>query len=548
MTDYAKVSGLTEATIVADTDLIEISQDQGGGVFLSKRVTGANSINSKLSSTGATTGATSQAQAFTNGVITPKIYPSADSTTAVGIFKADGTTNVLNVDTTNGRVGIGTTAPTGSLHIVNSEQTGYPTVLLMHASYSGADPGFEFKRASGGTSGDYFARIRGSAGSTWLSLYSNSGVNRIDQQLNIHSNGKVGIGTTAPGEKLDVVGNINFPTTTSTSGIIKQNGSAFIHTYAPTGSTGSNLFIGGAGNFTATYTSGLDSSLNIGIGNGALTKLTTGFRNTVIGRYAGQELTTGSYNNLFGSYSGNVLVDGVSNNFQGWYAGGAATNGSRNTAVGESATRYNITGSDNTAFGFRALFGVSTNSHSNNTAIGASSGYGITTGNRNVFLGYQAGYNQTTNSDRLIIDNQNRTSAAIEATNALIYGVFNATPANQILTFNANVGIGTTAPGSKLTVSGHIGSLGTIPTLTSAGTGASIRTGSTDTAGEITQGTTATGAVITFAIAYTNIPFAVVTSQAGLAFSYTVSTTAITITNIGALSETKLSYHVVASE
>jgi len=40
------------------------------------------------------------------GLITPMIYPSADSTTAIQMNKADGTTNVLNVDTTNGRVGI----------------------------------------------------------------------------------------------------------------------------------------------------------------------------------------------------------------------------------------------------------------------------------------------------------------------------------------------------------------------------------------------------------------------------------------------------------
>lgn len=46
-----------------------------------------------------------------SGLITPKIYPASDSTTAVQINRADGTTNVLNVDTTNGNVGIGTTAP-----------------------------------------------------------------------------------------------------------------------------------------------------------------------------------------------------------------------------------------------------------------------------------------------------------------------------------------------------------------------------------------------------------------------------------------------------
>ena len=51
-----------------------------------------------------------------NGFVTPKIYPASDSTTAFQINKADGTTNVLNVDTTNGRVGIGTTSPGANLY------------------------------------------------------------------------------------------------------------------------------------------------------------------------------------------------------------------------------------------------------------------------------------------------------------------------------------------------------------------------------------------------------------------------------------------------
>ena len=39
------------------------------------------------------------------------ISAPADSTTAIQFNKADLTTNVLNIDTTNGRVGIGTTTP-----------------------------------------------------------------------------------------------------------------------------------------------------------------------------------------------------------------------------------------------------------------------------------------------------------------------------------------------------------------------------------------------------------------------------------------------------
>lgn len=110
-----------------------------------------------------------------------------------------------------------------------------------------------------------------------------------------------------------------------------------------------------------------------------------------------------------------------------------------------------------------------------------------------------------------------------------------------------NVGIGTTTPPSKLTISGHIGTDGTIPVLSAAGTSPSITLGSTDTAGEITEGTIATGAIITFAAAYINAPFCTVTGQSGLAFSYIVSNTAITIVNIGALSSTKLNYHCIAN-
>lgn len=52
----------------------------------------------------------------TVGVRTPKIYPTANSTTAVQILKADGSTAVATVDTTNSFIGVGTTAPAAPLH------------------------------------------------------------------------------------------------------------------------------------------------------------------------------------------------------------------------------------------------------------------------------------------------------------------------------------------------------------------------------------------------------------------------------------------------
>lgn len=77
---------------------------------------------------------------------------------------------------------------------------------------------------------------------------------------------------------------------------------------------------------------------------------------------------------------------------------------------------------------------------------------------------------------------------------------------------------------------GGLSFTGAAPTPTGTGT-PTMTAGSTDSAGAVTAGLTATSVVITFAAAKTNAPFCVVQPQTQLAaFSYTVSTTAITIT------------------
>jgi hypothetical protein len=54
------------------------------------------------------------------GLIVPLIYPASDSTTAIQIDKANGTSNVVDIDTTNGRVGIGSTAPVEKLDVAGT--------------------------------------------------------------------------------------------------------------------------------------------------------------------------------------------------------------------------------------------------------------------------------------------------------------------------------------------------------------------------------------------------------------------------------------------
>ena len=76
-------------------------------------------LSTCLLATGATVGASNQAQAFTSGVKTGLVFPSADGTKAIKIAKADGSTAVLTIDTTNGRVGIGCT-PTATFEMAAS--------------------------------------------------------------------------------------------------------------------------------------------------------------------------------------------------------------------------------------------------------------------------------------------------------------------------------------------------------------------------------------------------------------------------------------------
>jgi len=62
---------------------------------------------------------------FTGSITTPLIKPASDSTTAIQLTKADGTTPVLTTDTTNTRIGIGKT-PTEPLDVAgNIKGSGY---------------------------------------------------------------------------------------------------------------------------------------------------------------------------------------------------------------------------------------------------------------------------------------------------------------------------------------------------------------------------------------------------------------------------------------
>jgi hypothetical protein len=151
--------------------------------------------------------------------------------------------------------------------------------------------------------------------------------------------------------------------------------------------------------------------------------------------------TDSNYSSILDSARTNVFIGGKAGNditsaddciFIGYYAGYTTTTSKDSIAIGR-------------------LAGYNTKSTTRSISIGsraAQSGYGTgninfgyfsginNVGNYNVFLGYYSGGNQTSLSNHLIIDNQDRGSAATELTDSLIVGEFNATKASQWLRIN----------------------------------------------------------------------------------------------------------------
>ncbi len=230
-----------------------------------------------------------------------------------------------------------------------------------------------------------------------------------------------------------------------------------------------SIYIGYKTGYGATADTDNTGYHNNAIGMQALYFNTTGYENNAIGVYALVYNTTGYYNVAIGNNTLFTNVGGFHNtaiggsvlytNNTGNYNLGISSwalyfndTGSYNSAIGTYSLYKNITGNNNLAIGYNALHENTAGEY--NIAIGSESGYRLT-GSSNVFIGYKSGYYQLASSNLLIIDNQDRTNAATELTNSIIYGTMAATPTNQVLRFNAKVGIGTT-PSQSLDIVGSV--------------------------------------------------------------------------------------------
>lgn len=87
---------------------------------------------------------------------------------------------------------------------------------------------------------------------------------------------------------------------------------------------------------------------------------------------------------------------------------------------------------------------------------------------------------------------------------------------------------------------GHLVLVTPAPTPSSCGSGPTIV--GNDVGGTVTEGTGASGCTLTFGSTYTTAPTCNISSEAGLGFTFATTATTLVITNVGALSSTKLDY------
>jgi hypothetical protein len=276
--------------------------------------------------------------------------------------------------------------------------------------------------------------------------------------------GNVGIGTTAPGAKLDVVGNINTSAQYNIGGnrILSVSGTANNNTFVgmnaglsnPTG--GGNSFFGrDAGRSNTTGGSNSFFGFNAGENN------SMGGDNSFFGKDAGRNNTEGNANSFFGFEAG-LANNGVANSFFGFNAGLANTTGDGNSFFGVRTGDTNTSGGSNSFFGNDA--GTFNSDGNSNSFFGIAAGFLNTTGDDNVFVGAAAGnFNNTGNKNTVIgsqadvsaIDLNNATAighrALVSQNNSLVLGGIDGV--NGAIA-DTKVGIGTSAPTHHLHVKG----------------------------------------------------------------------------------------------
>ena len=356
----------------------------------------------------------------------------------------DETTERLTIDE-NGRLGIGTAAPSVALDVVgeitsssNVTAIGDVTIGNFGPGFSAATQGTLQIQGNNGAGGNYRRWVFKVGGNTTATSGYNTHRLRIldntTERLTIDDSGRLGIGTATPSVALDVVGSANISGdlsvtgTTTLSGISMyrniQNNVVVGFDNLPTTSTSSyDNFCYGTGvmKFMTTgnnnvgvgnYVLGLATTANesVGIGVQALGQVLTGGQNTAIG-FSAAQITTGSRNTCIGQSAGVTLTSGTRNTYIGSESGGGAiTTGSYNTAIGDNSGKHNF--SNTTCIGYDSIATAN-----NQIVLGTTSEKTISKGGIEILESKDLSLKQNSSGTTSIIQWLNNAGSAL----ALIY-------------------------------------------------------------------------------------------------------------------------------
>jgi len=239
----------------------------------------------------------------------------------------------FHFDTTNVRLGIGTSSPYAKLHIKETSNSGSAGYLLQVQSVNGG--------------GDYFNTSgfhRDSSQNMRLSLNRNTQINGNTVLINSSGDsylvgGDVGIGTYSPGQKLHVNGNV-------TADRYYENGST---TYYLEPASNSNLFSLDIGNSSFDNNGNFDIGDTAGINSG--TSMHCDGSNIKIESGAGfVYFTTGTSGSSFGgdlTVSGGDIILGGTGRIQGIDTVSASTDAASKGYVDGLASNYAAAGDEN---------------------------------------------------------------------------------------------------------------------------------------------------------------------------------------------------------
>ncbi len=258
--------------------------------------------------------------------------------------------------------------------------------------------------------------------------------------VRIINTGDVGVGTTSPGSKLHVQGNVS--ASSFTGSLLGNATTSTSSSYAATSSVASANTLTG----TTLASNVVNSSLT---SVGTLTGLTVSADATINSVTVGRGSGNSNLNTVVGNASLNVNTTGLYNTAIGFQTLQSNTVGSGNTALGYVTMNANLSGSFNTAIGRAALYVNTTGS--NNTGIGHFALFNNTSGSNNIAIGNGAGQSLTTGNNNTIIGSINGTAGMADTV------IIAAGSAERLrIDSSGNMGIGTTSPVTKLDVNGGI--------------------------------------------------------------------------------------------